>query len=494
MNISQAVIDFADLAIKLGAYEVADRIYLQNLILALIGEDDLAENLQPSGNDDSLTLSDFLCAVAKANGQFDEIAANEDIFQAKLMNFLTPTPAHVNRRFKEKYAQSPKAATDYFFDLSKKNDYIKTRAIAKNEHFYSASPYGELEITINLSKPEKDPKQIAAEKNAVQSSYPKCLLCIENEGYAGRLNHPARTNHRIVQLDLAGETWGFQYSPYAYFNEHSIILAEKHSPMKISQVTFAHLLAIVDSLLTYFAGSNADLPIVGGSILSHDHYQAGRHDFPMAKAELKGQFIIPTFPTVGAGIVNWPMSVIRLTADNRQDLVAASTFILEKWQQYTDETVEIVARTADGTPHHTITPIARRRGADFEIDLVLRDNNTSEQHPDGIFHPHSDVQHIKRENIGLIEVMGLAILPGRLKTELEEVKRYILGEADTVAAYHQPWAEALKQGYQNEAIDTYMQAALGHVFLTVLEHAGVFKDTLDGNAAFARFIAELGAV
>ncbi len=491
MNISQAVIDFANLAIKTGAYEVADRIYLQNLILDLIGEGTLETQIKPSGTTNSLVLADFLCSIAKANGRFDDTVASEEVFQAKLMNLLTPTPAAINRLFKAKYADSPSAATDYFFNLSKQNDYIKTRAIAKNEHFYTASPYGDLEITINLSKPEKDPKQIATERHAVKSDYPKCLLCMENEGYAGRINHPARTNHRIVQLDVAGETWGFQYSPYAYFNEHSIVLAEKHSPMMISQATFSRLLAIVDSLPTYFAGSNADLPIVGGSILSHDHYQAGRHDFPMAKAELKSEFVIPIFPKIRAGIVNWPMSVIRLRADNSRDLVAASTFILEKWQQYTDKTVDVVARTADGTQHHTITPIARRRGTDFEIDLVLRDNNISEQYPDGIFHPHHDVQHIKRENIGLIEVMGLAILPGRLKTELEEVKRYILGEANTVAVYHQPWAEALKQVYKNEAIDGYMQNALGQVFLTVLEHASVFKDTAAGNAAFARFVGEL---
>ncbi|GFH43098.1 galactose-1-phosphate uridylyltransferase [Lactococcus hodotermopsidis] len=491
MNLSQAVVDFAELAIKTGAYDQLDRLYLQNLILDLIGETTLAENIKPSGQSDSLILSDYLCTVAKKNAKFDDLRANEEIFQAKLMNFLTPTPSEVNRIFKEKYAISASSATDYFFDLSKKNDYIKTRAISKNEHFYAKSSYGDLEITINLSKPEKDPKQIAAEKNAVQSAYPKCLLCVENEGYAGRLNHPTRTNHRIVRLDLVGETWGFQYSPYAYFNEHSIILAEAHRPMKIARVTFERLLAIVDKLPTYFAGSNADLPIVGGSILSHDHYQGGRHDFPMAKAELRSQFALPDFPNVRAGIVNWPMSVIRLTAEKSADLVAASTFILEKWQQYSDDTVAIVARTADGTQHHTITPIARRRGADFELDLVLRDNNTSAEFPDGIFHPHAEVHHIKRENIGLIEVMGLAILPGRLKTELEVVKNYVKGQAVKVADYHQTWADDLKNAYQGEKIDDYIQNALGKAFLTVLEHAGVFKDTDEGHAAFARFIAEL---
>lgn len=491
MKISQAVVDFADLAIQTGAYDSSDRIYVQNMILALIGEASLDADLLPSERLDALILSDFLCQIAKQNGQFDDLQAHEDIFQAKLMNILTPTPSRLNQVFHDKYALSPSAATDYFYALSKKNDNIKTRAIAKNEHFYSASPYGRLEVTINLSKPEKDPKQIAAEKHAVQSAYPKCLLCIENEGYAGRLNHPARTNHRIVRFDLLGESWGLQYSPYAYFNEHAIVLSEQHVPMKISELTFERLLAIVETFPTYFAGSNADLPIVGGSILSHDHYQIGRHDFPMAKADLRSRFELADFPNVRAGIVNWPMSVIRLRGAQASDLSAAAQVILEKWQEYSDDTVSVVAITADGTQHHTITPIARRRGKDFELDLVLRDNNTSETYPDGIFHPHPEVQHIKRENIGLIEVMGLAILPGRLKTELEAVKQYVLGQAANVADYHQVWAEQLKATYQSEPIDVYLENALGHVFLTVLAHAGVFKNTDAGRAAFDRFIADL---
>jgi UDPglucose--hexose-1-phosphate uridylyltransferase len=489
MNISQAIIDFTTLAIRSGGYMAMDRVYVQNKILALIGEETLDIDMNPSVEIDGQAISAFLIQTAKKNGQIK--AGFESIFEAELMDFLTPPPSVVNAYFAEHYHQDPKEATDYFYELCCQNNYIQTSAIAKNRHFNFDCQYGQLEITINLSKPEKDPKQIALEKKLPKADYPKCLLCMENEGYLGRLNHPARTNHRLIRMNLDGESWGFQYSPYAYFNEHSIILSELHRPMKISKQTFQRLLRIVEILPHYFVGSNADLPIVGGSILSHDHYQAGRHEFPMDQAEIRQYFELPDYLGVTAGIVNWPMSVIRLSGYNVDELVEASQSIFQKWQDYSDKSIEVVAKTVDGVQHHTVTPIARRRGNQFEIDLVLRDNNVSTEYPDGIFHPHPELHHIKKENIGLIEVMGLAILPGRLKSELEKIKSYILGEIDTVAVYHQEWANQLKEAYQDADIDYYVSQALGQKFLTVLEHAGVFKDTVKGQEAFNRFIAEV---
>ncbi|MBS7578047.1 MULTISPECIES: UDP-glucose--hexose-1-phosphate uridylyltransferase [unclassified Enterococcus] len=489
MDVSQAIIDFTTLAIRSGGYMAMDRVYVQNKMLALIGEESLNIDLEPSTEPNAQKIAAFLIQTAQKNGQIS--AGFEGIFEAELMDFLTPPPSVVNAYFAEHYHQDPKTATDYFYELCQQNNYIQTLAIAKNQHFIYDCQYGQLEITINLSKPEKDPKQIALEKSLPKSDYPKCLLCMENEGYLGRLNHPARTNHRLIRMNLEGESWGFQYSPYAYFNEHSIILSEIHRPMKISKQTFRRLLKIVEILPHYFVGSNADLPIVGGSILSHDHYQAGRHQFPMEQAEIRQYFELPDYLGVTAGIVKWPMSVIRLSGYNIDELVEASQSIFQQWQDYSDSSVEVVAKTPDGVQHHTVTPIARRLGNQFEIDLVLRDNNVSEQYPDGIFHPHPEVHHIKKENIGLIEVMGLAILPGRLKAELETVKSYILGEVETVAAYHQDWAKQLKDSYQNQLIDDYISEALGQKFLTVLEHAGVFKDTETGHKAFDRFIAQL---
>ena len=490
MSISQTICDFATLSISSGGFMEMDRIYLQNRLLSLIGEEALTGEVTPRPvTVPAVDLLAELVQVAKDNQVISDLAAEQEMFEAQLMDFLTPPPSVVNAFFAQHYAKEPQEATEYFFQLSQQNDYIKTRSIAKNIQFPVQTAYGDLEITINLSKPEKDPKQIAAEREAVKVDYPKCLLCMENEGYRGRLNYPARTNHRIIRMNLDGESWGFQYSPYAYYNEHSIILSEIHRPMQINQDTFRRLLRITEVLPHYFVGSNADLPIVGGSILSHDHYQAGRHEFPMAKAPMERLIKLTDYPQVIAGIVKWPMSVIRLQSPDKELLVDAATTILEKWQGYSDASVEVLAHSADGTAHHTITPIARRKDDYFELDLVLRDNNVSEEHPDGIFHPHKDVQHIKKENIGLIEVMGLAVLPPRLKMELEEVEKYLLNEENHLADYHREWADELRAAHTITAdhVTEIVQEAVGQVFLRVLEDAGVFKRTEEGQAAFARF-------
>ncbi|WP_159721939.1 UDP-glucose--hexose-1-phosphate uridylyltransferase [Enterococcus sp. CSURQ0835] len=493
MSISQTVRDFITLAIETGGWNKLDRLYLENRVIALIGEDSLEAADIRCVDEPAVELAEELVAQAIQNGVITELQAEKDILEAQLTDLMTPPPSVINAIFAEKYAKDPEQATDYFYQLSKENNYIKTREIAQNIIFPVATEYGDLEITINLSKPEKDPKQIAAERNAVQVNYPKCMLCMENEGYKGRLNYPARTNHRIIRMNLDGESWGFQYSPYAYYNEHCIVLAEEHRPMKISRATFKRLLKIIEVLPHYFVGSNADLPIVGGSILSHDHYQGGRHTFPMATAKMERRFDLPGFATITAGIVKWPMSVIRLQGQDTATLVDAAEHILTAWREYSDESVSVVAKTEDGTPHHTVTPIARRNGELYELDLVLRDNNVSAEFPDGIFHPHQDVQHIKKENIGLIEVMGLAVLPPRLKAELKEVERYLLDEPNEIAAYHVAWADELKakQSVTKENVTTIVQQAVGQVFARVLEDAGVFKRDAAGQAAFDRFIQTL---
>ncbi|MGM0239279.1 UDP-glucose--hexose-1-phosphate uridylyltransferase [Enterococcus sp. AZ103] len=493
MSISQVVTDFISLAIQSGGWMDLDRIYLENKLLALIGEDVLTERKVRVVTENSLDLLEKLLAQALENQLIADIPAERDILEAQIMDLLTPPPSVVNAYFAQYYSKDPKIATDYFYNLSRDNNYIKTREIAQNIIFPTETDYGTLEITINLSKPEKDPKQIAAERNAVKVDYPKCLLCMENEGYKGRLNYPARTNHRIIRMNLDGESWGLQYSPYAYYDEHCIILSEEHRPMKINQATFTRLLKIVEVLPHYMVGSNADLPIVGGSILSHDHYQGGRHTFPMAVAEIEHAFNLTGFPEVNAGIVKWPMSVIRLTSKNSQDLSLAADYVLKQWQKYTDSTVEVVAETTDGVQHHTITPIARKVDEVFQIDLVLRDNNVSEQYPDGIFHPHPDVQHIKKENIGLIEVMGLAILPPRLKPELAEVEKYLLDQPNKISEYHLAWADNLKQEKEitTENVEKVVQEAVGQVFARVLEDAGVFKRNEKGQNAFKKFTDSL---
>lgn len=484
--------NFVTKVIAESSFEELDRIYLTNRVLALVGDGVFEVE---TDQDDLIELKDQLVEEAVRLETIEDSQAAREILGADLMDLVTPCPSQVNRDFWDTYAQSPEQAIADFYQLSQKNDYIKLKAIAKNIAYRVPSDYGELEITINLSKPEKDPKEIAAAKLVKSSNYPQCQLCMENEGYHGRVNHPARSNHRIIRFDISGQEWGFQYSPYAYFNEHCIFLDSKHRPMAISRQSFERLLAIVEQFPGYFAGSNADLPIVGGSILTHDHYQGGRHVFPMEVAPLQKSFTFAGFETVKAGIVQWPMSVIRLTSDSKEDLTELAEKILLAWRQYSDPSVQVLAES-NGTPHHTITPIARKRDGQFELDLVLRDNQTSPEHPDGIYHPHKDVQHIKKENIGLIEVMGLAILPPRLKEEVEQVAAYLVGKDVSVADYHKEWADELNESHpgltdKDQALNI-VQESVGKIFARVLEDAGVYKQTEEGQAAFMRFVEQVG--
>ena len=482
---------FVTKVIAESAFEELDRIYLTNRVLALVGDGVLEVK---TDQDNLIDLKDQLVEEAVRLETIEDSLAAREILGADLMDLVTPCPSQVNRDFWATYAQSPEQAIADFYQLSQKNDYIKLKAIAKNIAYRVPSDYGELEITINLSKPEKDPKEIAAAKLVKSSNYPQCQLCMENEGYHGRVNHPARSNHRIIRFDISGQEWGFQYSPYAYFNEHCIFLDSQHRPMAISRQSFERLLAIVEQFPGYFAGSNADLPIVGGSILTHDHYQGGRHVFPMEVAPVEESFTIEGFEAVSLGIVNWPMSVLRLQSDDKAQLIALADHILTAWRGYSDPVVQVLA-ASDGQPHHTITPIARIRDGHYELDLVLRDNQTSPEHPDGIYHPHADVQHIKKENIGLIEVMGLAILPPRLKEELKQVQDYLLGRESTVATYHQPWADDLKATHPSLTDEAEAEAlvrkSVGQIFARVLEDAGVYKRTAEGQTAFRRFVATL---
>ena len=484
--------NFVTKVIAESSFEELDRIYLTNRVLALVGDGVFEVK---TDQDDLIELKDQLVEEAVRLETIEDSQTAREILGADLMDLVTPCPSQVNRDFWDTYAQSPEQAIADFYQLSQKNDYIKLKAIAKNIAYRVPSDYGELEITINLSKPEKDPKEIAAAKLVKSSNYPQCQLCMENEGYHGHVNHPARSNHRIIRFDISGQEWGFQYSPYAYFNEHCIFLDSKHRPMAISRQSFERLLAIVEQFPGYFAGSNADLPIVGGSILTHDHYQGGRHVFPMEVAPIQKSVTFEGFETVKAGIVQWPMSVIRLTSDSKEDLTELADKILLAWRQYSDPSVQVLAES-NGTPHHTITPIARKRDGQFELDLVLRDNQTSQEHPDGIYHPHKDVQHIKKENIGLIEVMGFAILPPRLKEEVEQVAAYLVGEDVSVANYHQEWADELKESKPDlkdkiQALNI-VQESVGKIFARVLEDAGVYKQTEEGQAAFIRFVEQVG--
>ena len=490
MGKKNLVEEFITQIIANSAFTELDRIYLRNRILALVGDEALKVE---TTSDNLLDLKDELIVAAQNNGLIANSNSAYDILGAQLLNLIVPRPSIVNQKFWESYQLSPQKAIADFYQMSKASDYIKTRAIARNIYFTAGSKYGNLEITINLSKPEKDPKEIAAAKNAKVKSYPKCQLCMENEGYLGHVNYPARTNHRIIRFHLGDETWGFQYSPYAYFNEHCIFLALKHEPMVINKQTFANLLEIVAKFPGYFVGSNADLPIVGGSILAHEHYQGGKHRFPMEKAPIDKKLNFKGFDDVKAGIVKWPMSVIRLRGLNKNSLINLANKILINWRDYSDEKVAVRAFT-NSIPHHTITPIARLHEQTYELDLVLRDNQTSDKYPDGIFHPHADVQHIKKENIGLIEVMGLAIFPPRLKPELLEVKKFLLNQPNSIAPMHLEWAKEISRKYEvtNANVDQILQKELGLVFARVLEDAGVFKQTLEGKAAFMRFVKKVG--
>lgn len=482
---------FVEQVIANSSFEEMDALYLRNRVLALVGDQVLTVQ---TDLEDLIALKDELLAHGVRTGFVGELLEEQDMVGACLMDLITPSPSQVNRDFWQTYQENPEQAVAEFYALSKRNDYIKVAAVAKNIYYQTLTDYGNLEITINLSKPEKDPKAIAAARLAEASNYPQCLLCMENEGYQGRINHPARANHRIIRLDLGKEKWGFQYSPYAYYNEHAIFLNQEHVPMVISPQTFEQLLDLLDIFPNYFVGSNSDLPISGGSILTHNHYQGGRHSFAMEKAPIEHQLVFDGFESVSAGLVKWPMSVIRLSSSDKSALLSLAAKILEKWRSYSDDAVQIKSET-DGTPHHTITPIARKRGDMYELDLVLRDNQTSEEFPDGIYHPHPDVQHIKKENIGLIEVMGLAILPPRLKAELAEVKKYLLGQDSQVAAYHQPWVDRLKAEHPDvteERAEEIIRASVGQIFARVLEDAGVYKRTPEGQAAFMRFVEFVG--
>lgn len=490
MTISDTVKSFVNFVIEHSDAKKIDEIYLTNKILDIINLKEFDENAKSVDNISSLNLMDNLVNYALLNNK----QANTDIIGSKLMDLLLPLPSKFNEIFWQKYKQDHEYATSYFYEISKIVNYIKTREIAKNIEFPYQSDYGNLKITINLSKPEKDPKQIANQKEVTNFSYPKCQLCLENEGYSGRLDYPARTNHRVIQLQLGNETWGFQYSPYAYFNEHSIVFAKKHRPMKITKENIARLFEFVQMFPNYFIGSNADLPIVGGSILTHDHFQAGRSKMPMDDAIIEREFKIPNLKLKKAGILKWPMSVIRLIDSDIDKLIEATFCIKQKWEFYDDIDQDIISHDKKGNRRHTITPIVRKKDENYEIDIVLRDNNVSKDYPDGIFHPHKDVQHIKKENIGLIEVMGLAVLPPRLKNEMLQVENYLLDSNKEINKIHKSWADNIKQKYSQitkENVQKIINNELGNVFVRVLEDAGVFKRNQSGQNSFDKFIASL---
>ena len=492
MKIETCIDSLVSYAMNRGLAEPVDHHVLTNRLLDILRRDDYEPSDEPQSEDLEEILSGILDYAVEQGLCEDNITAR-DIFDTRIMGAVTPMPREVVRTFEEKYAVSPAEATDWYYQFSCDTDYIRRYRIAKDMRWKFASDYGEMDITINLSKPEKDPKAIAAAKNAPQTAYPKCQLCRENEGYAGRMNHPARANHRIVPITVCGEDWCLQYSPYVYYNEHCIVFNSKHVPMKIDRSAFEKLLDFVKAFPHYFVGSNADLPIVGGSILSHEHFQGGHYRFAMESAGLETEITFRGYEDIHAGIVKWPMSVIRLDGKDPVRLAQLADKILICWRGYSDETVGVVA-FSDGEPHNTITPIARRRGELYELDLVLRCNITTPEHPLGVFHPHADKHHIKKENIGLIEVMGLAVLPSRLKQELTDLASAIVSGADIAAdpvlGKHALWVEALKKQYTftaENALDIILKET-GKVFTEVLEDAGVYKNTPEGRAAFLKFV------
>ena len=491
MKIETYIDSLVSYAMNCGLAEPEDHQVLTNRLLDILRKDDYEPSDEPQTEDLEEILAGLL-DYAVAGGLCEDNITARDIFDIRIMGAVTPMPREVIRTFREKYAQSPEAATDWYYRFSCDTDYIRRYRIKKDMRWKYDSEYGQMDITINLSKPEKDPKAIAAAKNAPQTAYPKCQLCRENEGYAGRMNHPARANHRIIPITIGGRDWYLQYSPYVYYNEHCIVFNAEHVPMKIDRAAFEKLLDFVKAFPHYFVGSNADLPIVGGSILSHEHFQGGHYTFAMETAPVEKELSFRGFEDVQAGIVKWPMSVIRLDGTDPRRIAELADRILTAWRGYSDESVGVVA-FSDGEPHNTITPIARRRGEAFELDLVLRCNITTPEHPLGVFHPHADKHHIKKENIGLIEVMGLAVLPSRLKGELTELAAAILGgkdiEADPVLGKHADWVKELKKQYtftEENAMEILMLET-GRVFAKVLEDAGVYKNTPEGRAAFLRF-------
>ena len=493
MKIETYIDSLISYAMNCGLAEPADHLVLQNKLLELLQLDEYIPSEESQSEDLEEILKGLLDYACEKGLCEDNITAR-DLFDTKIMGLLTPMPREIIRTFREKYAVTPIAATDWYYKLSCDTDYIRTYRIAKDMRWKYASEYGEIDITINLSKPEKDPKAIAAAKNAPQSGYPKCLLCPENEGYAGRMNHPARQNHRVLPITIDGNSWCMQFSPYVYYNEHCIVFNSQHIPMKIDRAAFRKLLDFVTLFPHYFVGSNADLPIVGGSILSHEHFQGGHYTFAMETAPIEKAVTFADYEDVEAGIVKWPMSVIRLNGNDPDRLADLAEKILSVWRSYSDESCGILAFT-DGEPHNTITPIARRRGEKYELDLVLRCNITTEEHPLGVFHPHADKHHIKKENIGLIEVMGLAVLPSRLKKELSDLAEAIVAGADlrsdAVLMKHANWVDGLKAQYaftSENALPILLQET-GKVFAAVLEDAGVYKNTESGREGFMNFIS-----
>ena len=494
MTVNGYLTALVNYGLEKGLIEPCDQTYITNQLLMTMGLDSYEYEEAPA-----LELEDILAGLlddAVARGVCDDNITAKDLFDTKLMGVLTPLPREVRAKFAALYAAGPQKATDWYYTLSQDTDYIRRYRIKKDLRWKTKTDYGDLDITINLSKPEKDPKAIAAAKSAPQSGYPKCQLCPENEGYAGRMNHPARENHRIVPITVAGADWFLQYSPYVYYNEHCIVFNAAHTPMVIDKSAFAKLLDFVTLFPHYFVGSNADLPIVGGSILSHEHFQGGHYAFPMELSPVEKELTFQGFEDVKAGIVKWPMSVIRLDGPDKDRLVELADKILTAWRGYTDEAAFIFAET-DGVPHSTITPIARRRGSDYELDLVLRNNITTEEHPLGVYHPHAELHHIKKENIGLIEVMGLAVLPARLKGELAALEEAILAGSplDGDLEKHAAWVEELKTRYTFTAENTtaILREEVGQVFAKVLEHAGVYARTPEGQAAFQRFVDYVNA-
>lgn len=493
MTIYSYITSLIEQAKKIELIDPRDEIYVRNQIMHILKLEYFPENITQIDHDTIPNIIEKIVDYAVKENIIEDLFDIKEILAANIMNTFLPKPSEVEKVFKQKYAESPEKATDYFYRLSQHSNYIQTNRIKKNIHFKTETKYGELDITINLSKPEKSPEEIKRERELQLDhvNYPKCALCRENEGYAGRIGHAARSNHRIISIPFEDETWYFQYSPYVYYNEHSILLSREHREMKINRKAFERLLCFIDKFPHYFIGSNADLPIVGGSILSHDHYQAGRYEFAMTKAEALYQVSFHKHPNIEAEILKWPLSVIRLRSEDISSLVDAADDIFTIWKTYSDPDANIIAAT-NNTRHNTVTPIARKRGQTFELDLVLRNNRTTEQYPLGIFHPHEDVQHIKKENIGLIEVMGLAVLPARLKDELEDIKHMLMNKPANIASYHKPWAKQLQNKYgtgnTRERANKIIETELGQKFMRVLEDAGVYKQTEKGIQAFQKFI------
>ena len=477
-----------------------DEVYAANRLLDVLHVEDYVPEEVDETLETAAPILECMLDYAAEKGLIEGTTDERDLFDTRIMDCVMPRPSEVVRQFHAHYEESPREATDYYYALSIASNYIRKARIDKNIAWKTATEFGELDVTINLSKPEKDPRDIAKAKLAKAAGYPKCLLCRENEGYAGRVNHPARETHRLIPLDLAGHPWFLQYSPYTYYNEHCIVLNSDHVPMVISRETFENLVAFLAVFPHYFAGSNADLPIVGGSILSHDHYQGGRYTFAMERAAVEREYSFANYPQVRAGRVKWPMSTLRLTSSDKGALIDLATAILAAWRTYSDASAEILAET--DAPHNTITPIARRRGTDFEFDLVFRNNRTTAEHPLGLFHPHAEVHHIKKENIGLIEVLGLAILPARLKSEMEQIRAELLRGAADIAGIadiekHADWYRSVRAAHTTVTegnVGGILRDEIGKVFLEVLTHAGVFKRDAAGMAAFDRWIESIAGV